>query len=204
MVILYIYNENNEEVTSRYKYENGKLLTKDGKEYDGSDKADPIFQLVKGQLNSIKSLTKGNKEIAKLFSDLESTEWDHDIIIGMEPNNPKGKNKDEKHVNYNTTNILFGSVTHFNALETHDPDANEPEINPMIGLLHELKHAHDAEMGIPNQTSGGISNKTGRYQDVKSWEFRAVDTENILRRAMGVDRRTSYGGVPVPDSYLFN
>jgi RHS repeat-associated protein len=201
-------NEDGEEVTTRLEYRNKALYTEGGDEYDGSDTADPVFQLVKDQLNAIQELTEGKEggdEVAKIFSDLQSTDKDHDINIFLEPANEEGESAEEKHVNFNRdSNLLFsGSVTYFNPLETRYKDGDKvEESNPMIQLLHELKHAHDRQIGTRRGSRGVRNIVTRKIQTGDDYEFRAVDTENILRKALGVPRRTTYGGARVPDLFV--
>jgi len=197
-------NENNEEVTTRLQYRGKKLYDKDGKEYKGTDPADPIFQLVKDQLDFIQESTEGKEggdEIKKLFSDLESSEADHDIVIGLEPYD-KNKKNGNRHDYTKLYPFYRGSTIHFNPTDDHDPDEKLPALNPIVGLLHELQHAQDTQNWKSEITTGGYDEVTGEQRRFGSWEFRAVNTENIIRKAMGIPLRTSYWGVPVPAVYI--
>jgi RHS repeat-associated protein len=203
-------NENDEEITTRVRYSQGKLYNEDGKVYKGSGSTADIFNLVKDQLNSIKELAGDNKEINDIFSVLEETSNDHDIDIDTRPYNAEGKTPEERNENYNKLNHPFfslfgldGTTTNYNPLNDTEPENGERR-DPRIALIHELRHAYDKEVDTYEWTSGGKSIKTGTYIPVSTFEFSAVNTENILRLSLYGERRTTFMGVKIPAQYLTN
>jgi RHS repeat-associated protein len=198
-------DEAGKDVTTKLQYKNRELYTSSGDKYDGSDAVDPLFQLVKGQLNGIQDATKdkeGGEEIAQMFSDLESSKDEHEIHGFFGAANPKAEKMKDMNVNGNRKRNGFpwshSTDTYFNPLLWDDADKKETDgVNPMIQLLHEMRHGHDNQMGKPH-TGRYIRNEvTGRNEWVDDYEIRGVNTENILRNALGIPRRTSYAGKPV-------
>jgi RHS repeat-associated protein len=198
-------NSDGEEVTTRYQYKDNKLYTEDGDEYDGKDEADPVFQVVKDQLNSIKQLVGENEEIKELFSFLESDDADiHTIEIDLDANQNYTKDtndfpasiwKDNTTIVYNPLNIL-------------DPEGKQR--HPEIGLLHEMKHSYDIDKGINRSARQGAKDaETGGRTWISVMEGRAVNTENILREAIYGESRTTYRNsdgrlAEVPEYFLTN
>jgi hypothetical protein len=144
------------------------------------------------------------------YSVLEGTSNDHDIDIDLRPYNPDGKTPEERNENRNTLNNPFlslfgfdGTTTNYNPLDETDPENGEKR-DPKIALIHELRHAYDKEVDTYEWTSGGKSIKTGTYIPVSTFEFSAVNTENILRLSLYGERKTTYMGVKIPEQYLTN
>ena len=98
---------------------------------------------------------------------------------------------------YNATNnIPTGSIIHYN------PDLAECEGGKrpnFVGLSHELSHSFDFNQGIENNTPLTISYNN---KDVlRQREIDAVIRENIVRKNIGIELRSSYGGIDI-NEYL--
>jgi RHS repeat-associated protein len=66
--------------------------------------------------------------------------------------------------------------------------------NPVDGLVHELGHAYESDLGSINYGTDPATNNQVIYS-----EYQGVRTENLVRPAMGDSPRTTYGGYPVPN-----
>lgn len=203
-------NEEGEEITTRVRYSEGKLYNEDGEEYKETGATADVFNLVRDQLNSIKELAGDNEDIKNIFSTLEGTSNDHDINIDLRPYNPDGKTPEDRNENRNKLNHPFwsmfgfdGTTTNYSPLNEVEPENGEKR-DPRIALIHELRHAYDREVDTYEWTSGGISAKTGKYVPGSTFEFSAVNTENVLRLSLYGERRTTYMGVKIPAQYLTN
>ena len=175
------------ETTTRYQYKEGELLNENGEKYDGSDQADPMFQLVKNQINFIRSADGG--ELEKLIGDMESDDF-HETTISIDL---ESKQNNEDKTGFWGTD----SKVTFNPLDRTGPK-DKSERDPIIGLGHELQHASDRNRGLTDydiETTDIYGNKfdsEGNRNKLSKGECQAVQTENILRKAMGYDENRSY------------
>jgi RHS repeat-associated protein len=166
-------------VTTRVQYKNNRLYTEDGKKFKGN----PVFDLVKNQLNAIKKLAGDDKKVSDLFSRLEGKEsGDHTIKIDLTATENRTDGRGDTKVTYNPL----------------DWEGAEGEQRPpMVGLLHELQHSYDRSKESPiysvdYKVSGArrVSDRSTKGADL--YEVRGVFTENILRARLGLPERTTY------------
>jgi hypothetical protein len=176
-------DENGNIVRTKLRYQNGKLYSEDGKtEYDGSDISDPIFQLVRFQLNSIKAQVGHNKEVRDLFAHLEGDNSEHtiNVVIGGKNGTETEKLSDDTEITYDPFNWS-------------DPEKPGVELDPRVGLLHELRHSYDNSYGFYNNgLTAWTDIKTGESVLYWQWEAKAMNTENILRKELYGTIRTTY------------
>jgi RHS repeat-associated protein len=184
-----IYNDKGTYVQARYS--NGKLYNENGKAYTGNNS---YILGVASQLNEIKSM---NSDVSKMVSGLETSKHNHQITLestfkeegaSNRPNAELGVKKDEK----GEEKITSGSITNFDPKLTKDVNG-DPDY-PLSTLAHELSHASDKDNGTTKKgvTSTGVPLK----------EVDAVNVENKINNALGLDKRTEYNGLKIPEKLL--
>jgi RHS repeat-associated protein len=170
------------EVTERLRYKDGKLYNEDGSLYKGTSAADPIFQLVRQQINALKQIIGNNPEINRLFSYLESkSSGNHTIKIDLTAK--------ENRFDYFWKKGLF--QTTYNPFIDEDPEHPGRPYTPVIGLLHELQHSYDYSTGVYQFEDAWRDANTFEIVNYDNYEARAMNTENVLRLALyGTIRKT--------------
>ncbi|MFZ6013416.1 MAG: M91 family zinc metallopeptidase, partial [Bacteroidota bacterium] len=149
------------------------------------DVADPFFQLVKDQLNATKEEFGENEEISEMFSFLESEEsGEHTINIQLSKEN-KTKGSGKK------------TTIDYNPLNWEEPDDFDKEAkgkrDPRIGLVHEMKHSSDHAKGRdPRAKVDWTYEDSDKVYLYSQFEARALNIENILRKALYGKTRATY------------
>ena len=87
-----------------------------------------------------------------------------------------------------------GTTVNWNDKETGKNSDGEPS-DPCASLLHELKHAADADMGM-------IDDRETQATGLSNAEVDACREENRYRKSKGLQQRTKYGGKKLPDSAI--
>ena len=143
----------------------------------------------KVEMDIAQSKLSGDSEVHDMITELENSPREHKIV----------RTKDEKDGNSVSLNMYKakkgekqGTTINYNPDKktTVAGDFREPR----VGLVHEMRHSNDADKGTMNfnKTSNGIP----------LYEIKAVKTENKVRKAIGVHRRTTYGGQNIPRGML--
>ena len=142
---------------------------------------------VAGDLKQLQNM--GDKVVRKKVIDLITSPETHKIVAPTKPRNRNRVNSAEDEANHKST----GTTTEY------DPNATENNAGekrkPIVGLAHELSHAHDADKGTTN------FNTTSKKGGDKLYEVDAVNFENRVRAKTGDKQRTSYS-YPIPKKYL--
>jgi hypothetical protein len=184
------------ETTTKYQYRDNKLYTESGEEYDGSDPSDPIFQLVKDQLNYLKSPDGGD------FGDLISSLESEDAITTTINIDPNSKHNNESADGFFNNN----SKINYNPLDDKEPLNSSKEVNPMVGFIHELQHSSDRNISGDYNPNIPTTDINGNPDYIGYIECRAIKTENMLRVKLGNDETKTYkyGSVTVivPKPYV--
>ncbi|NUQ82751.1 MAG: hypothetical protein HUU10_14160 [Bacteroidetes bacterium] len=172
-------NGNNIKVNKSYTYQAGQ-------KYSGGNS---FVAGVVGQLNTI--LAKGDDFTKQVINELSSTGessqvYDIFSVNGGEESFSTTSNNLENERN----GIPTGSTMFYN-----------PETGGVDKLGHELSHAYDNQKGttnFDNPNLGIMYNKKPLLMD----EINAVGFENGVRVKNGMQPRSEYGGVSIPDKYL--
>ncbi|GEM_PF-2160828 len=132
----------------------------------------------------------GDKEVSKRIDIMENSKNLHFIEMpgsGDNNGNSPASSADDK------TGKPTGTTTKY------DPDAKTnargDKRDPIVGLAHELLgHGYDSDQGKSdyNKTSNGIP----------MYEVSGVNIENRVRAKVGDQKKTTYGGQPIPANLL--
>jgi len=179
-----VKNKDGSTSIQKVQYKGGKLYGTDGKAYTGGNEYATKVQ------KDLNQLTKDDKDLGGRISTLDESEQIH--TIGM-TDNPDDGNSNSASRDDQKAGKPTGSKTKYN------PDKEENVIGgkrvPRAGLAHELTgHGWDADQGKKdyNETENGIP----------MYEVNAVNMENRARAAAGNEKKTTYGGKPIPEKLL--
>jgi RHS repeat-associated protein len=140
-----------------------------------------------GDLRQLQNM--GDKVVRQEVIDLITSPETHKIVPVSKPGNRNMVNNPVDEANHKPT----GTKTEY------DPNAKTNNAGekrkPIVGLAHELSHAHDADKGTTN------FNTTSKKGGDKMYEVNAVNFENRVRAKTGDKQRTSYN-YPIPQKYL--
>ena len=173
--IIYLDPDGNEitivspETGHLFNYVNGELFDVNGKPTIYSSEQERFVYEVRDQL---RFLSKLSKRLKKRILTLQNSEQEHSIEFSGE-SNPTTKH-DENNLGPGDTYVRYNPFERFEGG------------NPRIILTHELLgHSYDYNRGNWN-------NKV-RKDGFKMTEISAIKAENIARKKMGIEKRTSYG-----------
>lgn len=145
----------------------------------------------------LQTLLEADAETAAIVRKLEGSDFDHVISEsaggnGMTPNSEDDANPTG--VTGTATGNGTGSTIRWNPTKV-DPYSDGTARDPCASLLHELKHACDANEGEldPRPGAGGIRKE----------EVDACREENRYRKRAGLPQRTEYGGKALPADARF-
>ena len=174
----------------KVKYQDGKLLTPDGKSYSGNHKD---VMAIKTRLDKARSF---DEEINFKISVLESSKLDHvfkvsDFYEGSItfPMNEKGKafSIDETKVGKR-----YSSITYFMKDEIYSDGIIR---NDLGNIIHEVQHKFDLDQGR-------FDYNEKRINGIKPFEIDAVNLENKVYQYTGDLFRDFYGQNKIPDNLL--
>ncbi|MDO6424743.1 RHS repeat-associated core domain-containing protein [Saccharophagus degradans] len=127
----------------------------------------------------VEMMRSAHPSLDKMYTDLEGSSHTH--YIAPRSNKP-GANKNENsnqalgHAPYGSVKGKgTGSITWFDPDDTQGPRDTR---DPAVALTHEIKHASDRDQGIFDPTPDPSNN------NVPTSEKRAIEAENIMRRAL--------------------
>ena len=167
-----------------YTYKNGRI---DGMIYNG----DSFIMKVVYDLNQAQN---ASYELGRRMSILENSQQVHLI---------KESNNDNRNIAFEEELRLgksTGSTTEYNPYEFSVHGGNKYR-SPVIALTHELlSHGFDADQGTTNYSEIGV--KIPYRVTLPQYEVNAVNTENLMRKSMEEDLKTTYSGHKIPDNEL--
>jgi RHS repeat-associated protein len=181
-------NAKGKHFTNRVRYSDGKLYTKDGKEYTGNNSYALKVQ------NGLNKLAKSGDDVLQTrIQVLTNSKNIHNIQLTPEDgkgdrNRPNSEKKDRE-------GKPTGTTTFFNPDSTKDVRGEDAP--PVSTLAHELLgHGFDSDQGETDhdKTPNGIPMS----------EVNAVNIENRARATIGAPIKNSYGGKPIPDQLLYD
>ncbi len=163
-------------------YKRGKLFTEDGKKY--TPEANGYIEKVAKDLDQLK---KDSKRAASLIADLDKSKNTHMITnhIYEQPELDGSGNR----------NGLLNDGTGKSTVTKYEAwgkiDVNGRSRSPRVGLIHELTHAWDFNMGY-------MAKLRVTFTDgVDNAEVHAIQVENTVRAKTGDPKRTTYGGLEI-------
>ncbi len=180
-----VVNKDGSTTQQKVQYKDGALFGTNGKAYTGGNE---YATKVMGDLNQ---LSKDNTDLGGRITTLQDSKNIHTIKMTANAddgnaNSPISQSDDEK-------GISTGSNT------TYNPD-KETNVRgdkrvARAGLAHELLgHGYDSDQGKADYT------KTDN--GIPMYEVNAVNMENRARAAAGNEKKTTYGGKPIPEKLL--
>jgi RHS repeat-associated protein len=181
-------NAKGKHFTNRVRYSDGKLYTKDGKEYTGDNS-----YALKVQIDLNKLAKSGDDVLQTRIQVLTNSKNIHNIQLTPEDgkgdrNRPNSEKKDRE-------GKPTGTTTFFNPDSTKNVRGEDAP--PVSTLAHELLgHGFDSDQGETDhdKTPNGIPMS----------EVHAVNIENRARATIGAPIRNSYGNKPIPDQLLYD
>lgn len=164
------------------QYKDGELYYGNGKKYTGNNK---YLLTVKSVLNKLLSL--GNSYITRMLQDLVNNK---NYRVEMEKD-PRGSGIVYPYLKDDIERAKLGGKMSATRLlydynETYLEKDNITQ-TPESLLSHELQHSYDYMIGNMKDSNG----KSG-YRDPAEW--RAVDTENVIRVKTNMQKRMTYDG----------
>lgn len=169
----------------KVQYKEGKLYGADGKEYTGGN------EYATKVMNDLNQLSKDDDVLKERIGTLETSKNIHTVEMTKNPedgnaNVPLSQKDDE-------AGVSTGSKTTYNP--DKDTNVRGDKRAPRAGLAHEmLGHGYDSDQGKADysKTDNGI----------RMYEVNAVNVENRARAAAGDEKKTTYGGKPIPEKLL--
>jgi hypothetical protein len=159
---------------------NGVLVDKEGNKYTENNK---YLNTVTNQLNTLKG---DDPDVKDMINTLETnkykneiTNYDEDRVEDSDANQTRGE----------SSLFKFGmrGITQFDAFSEKDPKTKELGENakrkPKIGLVHELTHMFDRNIGVSEYKTEIGDGKD--KQKTTSYEKHARHVENKIRRKTG-------------------
>ncbi|WP_334126978.1 RHS repeat-associated core domain-containing protein [Empedobacter brevis] len=180
-----VTNKDGSITQQKVQYRDGKLYDTNGKLYTGGNE---YATKVMGDLNQ---LSKDNTDLAGRITTLQDSKKSHTIRMTANTddgnaNTPISQSNDER-------GIPTGSNTTYNP--DKDTNVRGDKRASRAGLAHELLgHGWDSDQGKTDysNTDNGIP----------MYEVNAVNMENRARAAAGNEKKTTYGGKPIPERLL--
>jgi RHS repeat-associated protein len=188
-VIVQIVGDGNRYVN--YEYRDGQLYDEAGKVYEGDNSY--LIQ-VRDDLAKLEEI----EGVDCLVKELVASDLKHKIRHPYNEGHLDNSNR-ALSVEDSENGIPTGSITKYDPENWIAGDNGSPDPtrrSPVAALAHELSHAYDRDTG--NNLPGNAPNTT-----ISMKEIRAVNVENKVRAATGVDeKRTTYNGMEIPTRYL--
>jgi RHS repeat-associated protein len=195
--IIFIVRGETRKQDQTFTYRKGNFYHADGKRYN--PKKEAVSKTMYKVLSVYRQIEKsGDKSHKDQLKTLEKSDKKHYIEQGSEN---EVKAYDPSHAFISETKEAvkngesIGTQTTFDFSESSKKDFKETEGIPnseYTTVVHELQHQYDYDQGNMADSQG----KSGASDPA---EKRAVESENKARKALGLPKRTTYGGEPIDD-----
>lgn len=195
--IIFIVRGQNGAKDQSFKYSKGNFYHANGKRYNPSKESinKTMYQL----LTVYRKIEKGDDKVLKnQLKTLETSKKNHFIEEG---NKNRVKVYDPERVFVSETKEAIkngesiGTHTTLNFSEAEKKELEKsqgvPDTNATI-VTHEMQHQYDYDQG-------NMADSQGKEGAESPTEQRAVKNENRMREKEGLPKRTTYGGVELPE-----